>query len=440
MQLSSLPKPIAAQLKPLVDRISGLTAPHRDGSASQMVQKALLRQAFDYLRAQHPVLVLPRFAVVTRHDDVKDVLARDQDFGVTEIYADRMRRTSGPFILGLERTPEYEREARWLRGAVHDGDLGRIRQLTLGYIDEALTTARRAATGGVVRFDLVSTLSRRIPARLINDYFGVPVDDEAQMMRWMRATFWELFMNLTSNGRVRRAAEQASAELNPYLEGVIVTRRLELDRGDGRDDFLSRLIRTRAATGAPAFNDYDVRRSVAGIIIGAVDTLNKAIAQLVAELLSRPAELLGAQQAAQGGNLDLVSRYAFEALRYEPLNPLLLRVCRRDSVLAAGTPREAQISAGSTVCVATQSAMFDPDVFELPQLFRVDRPYEKYLIFGDGQHRCFGEAFNRVIIPEVLAALLRLPNLRRAGGNDRSMTFEGPFPDRLLLEFDQPLS
>ncbi|NLE86582.1 MAG: cytochrome P450 [Myxococcales bacterium] len=435
-----LPRPISEQLSPLFQGIAQRTSGHLDRDPGQAVQRVVIRQAFAYLRRHYPILVLPRFAVVTRYDDVKDVLARDEDFGVTEVYAERMERTSGPFILGMERTARYEREAAWLRGAVHDDDVARVRHLTRGYVADALEAARRASRGDVVELDLVARLTRRIPVLLIRDYFGVPVADEAQMMRWMRATFWELFLNLTNDRGVRRAAEEAAAELNPYLEQVIAARAQELADGDDRDDFLSRLIRTRASFGETPFSDFDVRRNLAGVIIGAVDTLNKAGAQLVAELLRRPEQLAAAQRAARADDLDLVSRYAFEALRYDPLNPILLRVCRRDTFLAPGTPREASIAAGTTVCVATQSAMFDPERFERPEEFRVDRPYESYLLFGDGQHRCFGEAFNRVILPELLLALLRLPQLRRPRGRRGMMTFEGPFPDRFLLEFEHALS
>jgi hypothetical protein len=41
-----------------------------------------------------------------------------------------------------------------------------------------------------------------------------------------------------------------------------------------------------------------------------------------------------------------------------------------------------------------------------------------------------------VEIPELLAALLRLPNLRRAPGSEGQILYDGPFPNRLVLEFD----
>jgi cytochrome P450 len=66
----------------------------------------------------------------------------------------------------------------------------------------------------------------------------------------------------------------------------------------------------------------------------------------------------------------------------------------------------------------------------------VDREVE-YLHFGYGMHSCFGRAINGVQIPELVATLLRLPNLRRAPGRDGRVIMDGPFPERLILEFDR---
>jgi cytochrome P450 len=79
--------------------------------------------------------------------------------------------------------------------------------------------------------------------------------------------------------------------------------------------------------------------------------------------------------------------------------------------------------------------MFDPEVFASPNEFNGKRETE-YLHFGYGMHACFGKAINGVQIPELVAALLRLPNLRRAPGSAGQVLYDGPFPNRLVLEFD----
>jgi hypothetical protein len=35
-----------------------------------------------------------------------------------------------------------------------------------------------------------------------------------------------------------------------------------------------------------------------------------------------------------------------------------------------------------------------------------------------------------------MSGLLRLKNLRRAAGSDGEIAYDGPFPDRWILEFD----
>ncbi|HEX2024396.1 MAG TPA: hypothetical protein VHF00_06795, partial [Acidimicrobiales bacterium] len=56
--------------------------------------------------------------------------------------------------------------------------------------------------------------------------------------------------------------------------------------------------------------------------------------------------------------------------------------------------------------------------------------------FGHGMHTCFGEQVNLVQMPEIVAALLKLDGLRLAPGGERRIVYEGPFPDRLVVEFE----
>ena len=68
-----------------------------------------------------------------------------------------------------------------------------------------------------------------------------------------------------------------------------------------------------------------------------------------------------------------LDEYVFEALRFNPHNPLIVRRCLRDARLGSGS-YETNVRAGSTVYALTLSAMFDKDVFAEPETFRIDRP------------------------------------------------------------------
>jgi cytochrome P450 len=179
-----------------------------------------------------------------------------------------------------------------------------------------------------------------------------------------------------------------------------------------------------------------VRRNLSGLVVGAVDTTSRFCVLALDELLRRPPELAGAAAAARAGNMDSVRQYAWEAVRFNPHTPLMSRFCPRDTVLAAGTPRERRIGAGSSMLAVAVAASFDAAAVPEPGRFRTDRDIRSYLHFGWGMHQCFGLALNSVTIPEILAAVLRLPGLRRAPGAAGRVALDGPFPERLVLVFD----
>src|SRR5262249_35265167 len=68
---------------------------------------AVLRAFFGILRRVHPIHVTGSIAIVTRYDDVIEVLSRQDVFSVVPIYAARMERTSGAFFLGMDDGPQY---------------------------------------------------------------------------------------------------------------------------------------------------------------------------------------------------------------------------------------------------------------------------------------------------------------------------------------------
>jgi len=392
---------------------------------------ALLRLASRPLLRFRPVLTVGRGVLVSRHADVVDVLARDEDFTVAEVNATSFDRINGPFLLGMDRSELYARERSILDCCVRADDHVRIHQ------DVASTAAElMAAAGPRGRIDVVQELARPAAIRLVKTYFGVPGPDDATMMRWMRLLLWEALLNYRGNPAVRRAAERAAAEFHVHVDGLIADRRVEQVRPrPSHDDVLRRLVRAQADP-VTRLSDECVRRNITGIVVATVETIAKATAHAVDQLLRRPAELKGASQAARDGDLAVVAQYAFEALRFNPLTPVLVRHAARDTVVAAGTRHERRVPAGWRVYAAVLPAMFDPRTFDDPHTFRHDRWPPADLLFGWGMHACFGRYVNLVSIPEMVAVLLRSGRVRRAPGAEGRMRYQGPFPDRLVVELD----
>lgn len=395
-----------------------------------MANPHLIRPLFDFLRKHEPIFVSSKVAVVSKYDDVVEVLGNEACFSVVGIYAEKMIETTGIFVLGMDDTSRYQREIGWMRAATRREDIERLRKLALEITGEQIRIA--SASGQI---DVVGTLSRLIPTRIVGDYFGAPGPDEATTQRWMRAIFREIFLDLGNDPTFHKEAVDAGRELRAYLLSLIEKRVSQRAAGETLpDDFLSRLVLMQASDAE--LTNETICRLVGGTIVGTVPTNNKAIAQALNELIDRPEALALIREAAGNGDTDLVRQCVFEALRFNPQNPLLLRRCLKDCGVAAGTSRAKTIKEGSLVIVGTESAMFDADKFPQPRDFIADRPLDSYIHFGSGMHTCFGRHIGTMLWPTVLNEVVKLNDLARANGNDGKIAWDGAFPDRWILRFD----
>lgn len=389
------------------------------------------RQLVDELRPVHPILLLPGVALVTRYSDVVDVLARQREFDVSA-YDVKMRRVTGEFFLGMQDGPTYEREVSIMRLASGRADLPRLEQDIENWTNEYV--AQKTAAG---RIDVVGDVARRVPGRLVTDYFGASGAAEPQLLLWLRELFRDLFINPGDRDpAVKDAAALASTALSALLDNVIAQQIEAAGKGAALPDTVLARCVAMAAVPETALDPLGIRRNIAGLIVGTVDTTSDCVAKVIDYLLDRPKQLDAAISAAHSGSLDDVRGFVYEALRFNPQAPALTRHTAVDAVLAAGTDHATTIPAGTTVIVSLLSAMFDPDQFPAPDEFNPARPERNYLHFGSGMHQCFGRYINRLQLPIIVRAILRLPGLRRAAGTDGAIKFDGPFPDRLLVEFD----
>ena len=382
------------------------------------------RPVFTLLRWLCPVIATRRFGVVTRADDVREVLADFAHFGVPA-YNEQMATISGPFILGLDDTPLYRHDHRALRAAIRREDADELAQRTLSTARERL----RMTAGQV---DVVGQFADLTIDAVMSDYFGTPGPGTATQLRWARDIFNDVFLNVPPVAGAHDRALAAAAEMRPHLDAQIAARRATLEAGQSvPDDVLTRLLKHSSDDGG--LHDIAIRHNLIGLIAGWIPTVSKAFACAVDELLRRPKQLERAQAAARAGDHSTVGAYVFEALRFQPQTWALLRTCVAQQTVAAGTRRATCVRAGTQMLVATQSAMFDRRSVPAPRRFRTDRPFESYLHFGHGLHMCFGLDINRLQLPAMAVALFDGPPLRRAPGAAGRMTYEGLYPASLTV-------
>lgn len=407
--IGSDPKVTAgAQLQFIMDQIRGNSLPF-----------------FKELRDNRPILQNPMATLVARFRDVEEILHREEVFSVSP-YLPRMMGVIGPFVLSQDITPGYDHDISIMHLVVRREDLPRVQEIVSRHA-AAIVSDLFQGCGPV---DIVQTLTRKVPVRLADEYFGFSAPQDGQMMAWARSCFREFFINLLDDPEVRAPAIAAGAEMRERLAALLAERRAWDD--DGKDDVMGRLLRLQRAGDGAGLDDDGVCRTLMGLVIGMVETTSQAAVQALLVLFSRPDVLASAAATARADEDAALSDLIFEALRFRPINPMVVRVAKEDYRLAAGQPHETLIRKGTTVFALTWSAMFDPRVLDAPEEFRPGRPDYHYLHFATGQHACYGRYISRIQIPQILKPLLKLAGLRPAGAPE----YDGTFPEALMVAAD----
>ena len=383
---------------------------------------------FATLRRVRPILHIPNGPVfVTLFHDVQEVLSRPEVFTVRG-YARSMDPSVGPFMLARDGTTINERDKGIMRAMLRREDLPRVRE-TVGRL--AAAAVREGTVDG--RLEVVGALSRMVPVQLTGEYFGFPGPDVATMMRWSRATQNDMFHNYTDDKTIRGDNIQACTEMKAYVTGLVAQRRAELDRGEGGDDVLTRLLKSRF----PAEIEFDDERVIAntiGLLVGGVETTSQAIAQIIDQFLDRPDAFAELEKAVDADDDTTIFQACWEALRFNPINPFVPRVCVSGYQIASGTPHATRVEPGTVVFPATHSAMHDEREIDSPEEFRLDRPRHHYMHMGYGLHTCLGDHVAAVEIPEVVKQLVRAGQIGRGDGPDGRIDFQGgPFPERFTV-------
>lgn len=382
---------------------------------------------FRILRNTRPNLVSPNKGPVfiTRFRDVQEALSRPEIFNIT--YAPMIDPSVGPFMLGRDDTTINQRDKGIMRSLMQREDLPGIRESVAAIVNESVDKQMQDR-----KIEVVNTISRWVPLKLTGEYFGFPGPNMEAMFRWSRATQYDMFHNLDNDPEVHQDNIDAGQEMKVYLRTLVLQRREELKQNPDMDDILSRLLKSHFPD-AIHFDEERIIVNIMGILVGGGETTSQAIVQILDQLFKRPKILEQAVVAAKMDDNDLVYQYCWEALRFSPINPFVVRHCVSDYKIASGTLRSAKIKAGATVLVSTRSAMRDGREIPAASQFCIDRPAHHYMHLGYGLHTCLGDQVSRVQIPETVKRLLKLPNVRPVSEIDFK---GGPFPESYTIEFD----
>ena len=364
--------------------------------------------------------------LVTRFAEVEEVLTHDRVF---EVDGDRVKTLNeGPnFLLGLQDGPEYRRYQRLVMSAFKLEDIEQRVAATAG------AYARAVIAHSTGSFDAIQKLITGAPIEICRRYYGVPIADEKEFANWTFAISLWLFNPRKPSQGLDQLAREAGARLNRLVEQAIADARAAKQRPD---TIIGRLIDAQDPE-LGKLDDATIRVVVVGMITGFVPTNTMAAGHMLDVLLDRADYLEQARRAARSGDDERLKRCLFEAMRFQPLLREPLRVCAADYMLAEGTRFATTIKKGARVIAVTKSAMFDERIVQRPHAFDPERPAHQLMLFGYGLHRCIGAPLAEAQITQTFKPLLQLPKLRRALAREGKLQRIGPFPERLVIEFDR---
>lgn len=378
---------------------------------------------FALLRNTWPIWVVKNNALVTRYDDVKEALRADDAFGVT--YKEKLDLILGgvPFFLGMNDKETHDREKAALTKAVPPEDVAER------LVPAAEAAAEHALVSANGKIEVVDQLFRKVTFEVLFDYLGTPKPSDGDVGVWVMRMFEFLFADTFNDPGLRKEVELYAPVFRNYIQELIDARRKS---GEKRNDVLGNCL-DKQSQQEDGFSDEKIRVGLIGCIVGGLPQLPMVGPHALEQLLSRPAILAEAQLAARNNEDTKLAGYVSEAMRFDPVGPVLSRTVMKDYTLAAGTSRAKDLPKGMSVLVSFASAMKDGRRIRDPEAFIPDRPLCNYIHFGHGLHECFGIHINRGLLPAILKPLLKRSNVTRAPGAEGQLRKQGVFADRLVV-------
>ena len=245
------------------------------------------------------------------------------------------------------------------------------------------------AADGAGGFDLIDALAFPLPIAVICHLLGVPAQDQARFRVWGH----DVAATLDPQTSAAAQAQTRTAELAliGYLQDLVRERRAHPD-----DTILSALI--AAEEEGDRLTSGEVVSTALLLLIAGFETTVNLIGNGMVALLRDPDSWDRLRQ-----DQTQVPAAIEEMLRYDSPVQLTVRIATEDIEVGGGV-----ITAGKPVIVSIGGANRDPQVFEQPDQFWIDRPEPgRHLSFSLGMHHCLGASLARLEARVAIEELAR---------------------------------
>jgi cytochrome P450 len=376
-------------------------------------------------RAEAPVLWVPAWGcwLLTRGDDIeatiKDTARFSSEDRVTSVieripdWETRLGALHENFAVGMAQRdpPDHTRVRALVSAAFTPRRIEALRPRIAQLVDEHLDRVLR--TG---RMELIADLAHPLPAIVIAELAGFPVEDRERFRDWTNRINAFFFASGVAVPEAGASANAAIVEARSWIRPLLADR-----RAHPRDDLLSAL--GAVEIDGERLTEAEVLSTAITLFLGGHDTTTGLIA-LGMSALVRHQDQLDLVRARP----DLVPAAVEEMLRYDAPFQLNLRFVAEDLEL-----RGVHLRRGDLVRQALGSANRDPERWPDPDRFWIERPAGRHLAFGLGPHFCLGAALARLQAQVAVETLVRrLPGLRLDPDADPAPDVRGDVTNRML--------
>jgi cytochrome P450 len=280
----------------------------------------------------------------------------------------------------------------------------------------------------------------RVVKRIASEFYGVDfpkpgqtrvlkvADGEELLGGWLRKVGSVIASNTPAPFGLQRVAEECKLEFRAHLVDEIA-RAVPDPRAP---NVLGRLLAVRDSQ---HWADERVIANLAGLMLAGSTALVNSFALALKQMskLRRRGSVepvLGAAiTAARAGDDETLSALMFEAWRFAPTFPILVRYSPRETRIGRGASSRV-VPAGAQVYVVPQAAMFDASV-EDGDAFSTLRGQRLYLQFGAGPHTCLGREVATAELLAMFRAFLSLEGAERI--EVRRIRYDGPAAHSLSI-------
>jgi cytochrome P450 len=237
-------------------------------------------------------------------------------------------------------------------------------------------------------FDLTRDYGGIVAASVVCELLGLPVDLAADVL----AT-----VNAGSLAQPGSGVEVANARTG-YLEYLLpVIERRRANDSDEENPIADNLIRYRLPDDSE-FTDVEAATQMLGVFIGGTETVPKIVAHGLWELCRRP-EQLAAVRADLAVNVPVARE---EMIRFCAPAQWFARTARTPFTI-----HDTTVMPGQRIITLLGSANRDEREYPSPEDFVWNRPIQRLLAFGRGQHFCLGVHLARLEIAVMVTEWLK---------------------------------